>query len=117
LFKFSKESSRTHKDRRIQKRCKVYRGRQTHHIGIRNQCGSLIVICCEPSDHFGDSEFVSPECKPKFMVILTPKSRKELLSEGFQNSGFRSVRGTVVGGLFKSQKLRRRIGGEIPHQR
>jgi hypothetical protein len=50
------------------------------------------VICFEPSDHFGDSEFVSPECKPKSLVTLTPESRKELLSEefwDFGNSGFR----------------------------
>jgi hypothetical protein len=49
------------------------------------------VICFEPSDHFGDSEFVSPECKPKSLVTLTPESREGLLSVEFQdfgNSGF-----------------------------
>jgi hypothetical protein len=75
------------------------------------------VIFLEPSDHFGDSEFVSLECKPKSVVTLTLESRKELLSEGFQNSKFRSGRGTVVEGLFKSQNSGRGIGGEIPCQR
>jgi hypothetical protein len=75
------------------------------------------VICCELSDHFGDLEFVYLECKPKSLVTLTPKLRKGLLSEGFRNLGFQSVRGMVVGGLFKSQNLGRGIGGEIPCQR
>jgi hypothetical protein len=53
---------------------------------------TLIVIYFEPSDHFRDSEFVSLECKPKYLVTLTPGSRKELLNEefwDFDNSGFR----------------------------
>jgi hypothetical protein len=64
---------------------------RTHHFGIRNQRGPLIVNCFDPSDHSGDSEFVSPECKPKSLVTLTPESREGLLSVEFQdfcNSGF-----------------------------
>jgi hypothetical protein len=41
----------------------------------------------ELSDHFGDLEFVSPECKPKPLATLTPESLKGLSSVGFRNFG------------------------------
>jgi hypothetical protein len=41
----------------------------------------------DPSDHFRDSGFVSPECKPKSLVTLTPELRKELSREEFQDFG------------------------------
>jgi hypothetical protein len=41
---FSEENSRSHGDHRIQSSYKVDRGGQTHHFGIQNQQGLLIVI-------------------------------------------------------------------------
>jgi hypothetical protein len=76
-LELSVENPQNSENHRIYRSCKVDKGRRTHHFGTQNQRGSLILICLQLSDHFGDSKFINPEGKPKHSVEQIPEMRKE----------------------------------------
>jgi hypothetical protein len=70
------EKSRNREERRIQRSCKVVRSWMNP--PPRHQESTRIVDNgqFEPTDHFGDSGFVSLECKTKSLVTLILELRK-----------------------------------------